>query len=186
MGLLTKPSALTTLSRILYSWLNSRVDDLYDIIGTTTNGRGSLNYLNLSASANLDGSQIANTAAVLGGGSEQAMANPFNMSMPRLDTSSGAFGTLTNAAAAAKTVDKLFQKTSGTTNITTITGGKENELMVIVKIHSCSLTHSATDVLDSLHNKTIANYNNANTAADAESHTYIYTTNNGSWANLQW
>lgn len=65
MGLLTKPAALTSFSRAIYTWLNSRVNDLYDIIGTTTNGRGSLNYLNLSPTADLAPSQGRGTFATL-------------------------------------------------------------------------------------------------------------------------
>lgn len=65
MGLLTKPAALTSISRAIYTWLNSRVDDLYNIIGTTANGRGSLNYLNLSATADLAPGQGRGTFATL-------------------------------------------------------------------------------------------------------------------------
>lgn len=65
MGLLTKPAALTAISRAIYTWLNARVDDLYNIIGTTANGRGSLNYLNLSATADLAPGQGRGTFATL-------------------------------------------------------------------------------------------------------------------------
>jgi hypothetical protein len=65
MALLTRPSLLTIASRAIYTWLNSRVTDLYGIIGDDVNGRGSLNYLNLSPTADLAPSQGRGTFATL-------------------------------------------------------------------------------------------------------------------------
>ena len=192
MSLLTKPTALTSASRVLFSLINTLYTDLYDKIGHTVSGRGTLTWENLSASAAIVNTQILNTAAVLGGGTTQAMANAFKQTAPYYDVSAGNTGTMTNAAAAALAAGKLWQRTGGTTTITTITGGTEGQVIVVIKEHAVTLTHSATDTLNSLHMKSLAvgsagaSHTATGTTADSMSFKFIYTTNGGAWTNLQW
>lgn len=75
MGLLTKLVALLSSDRVTYTYVNNIVDDLYNALGTTINGRGSLTWENLSATAEIVATQVSGTAAVLGGGVTQVFIN---------------------------------------------------------------------------------------------------------------
>src|SRR5689334_18608893 len=79
MGLLTKLAELLSSDRVTIEYINDIVDDVYGLLGTTINGRGSLTWENLAADAEILPSQIADTAVVrtnLVGPGEQIVTRP--------------------------------------------------------------------------------------------------------------
>ena len=194
MSLLTKPSALTSASRVIYTLFNTIYDDLYNKIGHTVSGRGTLTWENLSATAEIAATQIANTAAVLGGGAVQEMVNAFRQTAPYLETATANVGTMSNTGAAGTIASgKLFQLTNNADTITTLLGGTEDQEIYLVIIHAGkTITHSTTDTLNVIHLK-------ADNSADARSSLtaggaatdptilrLIYTKLGATFANLQW
>lgn len=205
MSLLTKLAALLSSSRVTYTYINSIVDDLYDKIGTTTNGRGSLTWENLSASANLAATQVQNTAAVLGGGSSQAMTNPFVMSDPRFDTAASNIATAISVASAATTValtepNKTFQRLTFPSTVaadavlTTITGATANKVYHFAvdnqdAAQSLFFTNTATNTANSFKHHA---HDTPGTSLAAPPNTiismgfYVFGDLNGSGVNQWW
>lgn len=188
MALITEPPDKATGDNVAASDYNTLKERIYDEFN------GNIDNANVKTAANIAATKIANVAAVLGGGAEQAMVNPFNQSLPRLETAAANHGTLTGAPSATRAIvaGKLFQTTDTTDLITLLTGGTEDQIIIIKKIHAVTITHTAADTLNSIHLKTLdatttpSNHSGSGTAANPMLIKLIYTTLGGTFANLQW
>lgn len=163
MSLLTKPTALTAASRIVYTLLNTLYTDLYDKIGNTGNGRGTLTWENLAANAALEHTQVLNTAAVLGGGALQEMSNKFRQTYPAyLESAANRSAVTADNSTLAVEVGKLIQRISrsAAVNLDTITGGANGDVIIIsadVTAGSVTYVHTEDATVNMIRTKTAAN-----------------------------
>lgn len=201
MGLLTKLATLLSSDKVRYDYVNDLVDDLYDIIGTTINGRGSLTWENLSATAEIVPTQVADTAVVRGNTvspGEQVIVRPTDiekLTSLGMDISSEiasevavASGGVTMAIAEPTKFVQRFQTPStivADALVATITGGTVNKCYIILITNNDAtsvfrLIHTDANAANNIKLKAISD------AANAEGNHKIFaqTTGTDGWRTI--
>lgn len=194
MATIVKPKTWAAGEGVVETDLNSDFDTIYN------DYNGNVTDANIAVAAAIQASKILNTAVTCTGAAEQAVSQPTKFKLPRynFDGNSDADYTIAGAAQTitltTMTTRRKRVKAVAAASLSLIAGATTEGQEIVVDLSpitgtfagAVTINHSATDTLNSIHLKGLANriggaasFNNCLTRL-------VYSKMDGSFTNFQW